>query len=285
VRFSIDRKAVWQRIKRIIRFLAITAAIGGLSLSIGYVGGMAGSGYFDTEGPELTEFQRNWDATVEVVRPDGGWGSGVVITKQGHIITAAHVLQGIEGRTVMVKMDGNAFIRTYDAEIIVVDEARDLGLLRLPGEYANPALLEIRDVPPYPGDATYSIGFPAELGGAKIANTNDVRILDLLPPLNRAEWPASYNTLLLNNRLEPGYSGGGIFLNRNGRLTGIIILELWTVSGMLTYREAPLVVPMRRIRPFLDENYVPYRYSEPNWFETQWYWLERELGDLADRYL
>ena len=56
----------------------------------------------------------------------GGVGSGFVFDKQGHIITNAHVIKDAT-KTVVTFLDG----RSYNAEIIGVDEYTDIGVIKV----------------------------------------------------------------------------------------------------------------------------------------------------------
>src|SRR5438132_382371 len=69
-------------------------------------------------------------ATVSVTRPDSqGIGSGFVITSDGVIATAAHVVRG--ATTASVRLPSGD---SYDVQgIIAIDEARDFALLRIAG--------------------------------------------------------------------------------------------------------------------------------------------------------
>lgn len=278
----LDKKTLWKEVKLAAKAAVIVIAFTAVALLGGAIGGLMVSGHFDGDGPELTGFQRNWNATVAIVMPNGTKvGTGVIVSRQGHVLTAAHVVDNIrEGETLRVEIDGTVLEKTYDAEIIATDELRDLALLRIPVNYPSPAFIETGDVPPYPGDRVYSIGFPGELQSEKMTNVLEVRLLSWVPRLGPGVLPQSIDTMMMNNRLEPGYSGAGIFLDRNGRLTGMYNIEIWTLSNMPAFRESPVAVPVRRIRPFLDANGVPYNDPGPSWWQRQWRRLESEASRL-----
>ena len=59
-------------------------------------------------------------------REPGGVGSGFVFDKKGHIITNAHVIED-STKTVVTFLDG----RSYNAQIIGVDEYTDIGVIKV----------------------------------------------------------------------------------------------------------------------------------------------------------
>lgn len=63
--------------------------------------------------------------TVQVIGPTGSHGAGVVWSRNGLIITSAHVLRGSSRVRVF---DG----RCWDAELVQRDGKRDLAVLRIP---------------------------------------------------------------------------------------------------------------------------------------------------------
>ena len=73
---------------------------------------------------------RRATVTISAVRPDGdASGSGFVITSEGIIATAAHLIRGATAATVRLTT-GEAF---EVQGIVVIDEARDFALLRIAG--------------------------------------------------------------------------------------------------------------------------------------------------------
>ena len=62
----------------------------------------------------------------QTVNETGGVGSGFVFDKMGHIITNAHVVEG-STKTIVTFLDG----RSYNAEIIGVDEYTDIGVIKV----------------------------------------------------------------------------------------------------------------------------------------------------------
>ncbi len=281
MRFKGIGKDLWPEARKAAKALLVVLLFTAVAVLSGMIGGMAATGRLDGDRPERTEFVRNWNATVAVVLPDGRRGSGIVVSRQGHVLTAAHVVTAAQGGQLRVEIDGTILEKTYPAEVAAVDEDRDLALLTIPVSYPCPAVIEARDMPPFFGDDIYGIGFPSELGSGKTVNTGTVRQLRASPSSAEDAPLAAFDTMLTSGRFEPGYSGAGIFLDRNGRLVGLLSMELWTGSNILMLRSSPVIIPVRRIRPFLEENGVPYNDPGPSWFERQWRRLESEMARIS----
>src|SRR2546426_8988000 len=73
---------------------------------------------------------RRATVTISAVRPDGDFsGSGFVITSEGIIATAAHLIRGATAATVRLTTGEGFEVQG----IVVIDEARDFALLRIAG--------------------------------------------------------------------------------------------------------------------------------------------------------
>src|SRR2546430_1646930 len=73
---------------------------------------------------------RRATVTISVTSPDGAAsGSGFVVSSDGVIATAAHVVHGATAATVRLSTGDN-----YDVQgVIAIDEARDFALIRIAG--------------------------------------------------------------------------------------------------------------------------------------------------------
>ena len=100
--------------------------------------------------------KKDWHKASVLIQAGNSHGSGFFITKDGHIVTNAHVV-------------GNAFrvrVVTYDkkeklaAEVLRVDRRRDVALLRLEDPLPGIKTLPIRREKPDVGDDLYAIGSP-----------------------------------------------------------------------------------------------------------------------------
>lgn len=146
---------------------------------------------------------------------ESGLGSGVVITDQGNILTALHVVDGAEEIRVTFA-DGTQ----TGAQVVSAQPENDIAVLQpdqLPGLLApavlgNPNALQV-------GDEAYAVGNPFGLYGSMSAGVisgfdrsfqaedSDVRMEGLIQ---------------IDTAVNPGNSGGPL-LNRYGQVVGIVI--------------------------------------------------------------
>ena len=138
-------------------------------------------------------------STVRVVSGDAGLGSGVIWSRDGMVVTNAHVAR--HRRVLVVLADG----RRFDAHLVARDPRRDLAVLRIPpdllAEARNGDARALR-----PGELMIAVGNPLGLAGAA-----SVGIVHAAGdgPLVRSDV-----------RLAPGNSGGPL-ATVDGHVVGI----------------------------------------------------------------
>ena len=142
----------------------------------------------------------------------GGVGSGFVFDKKGHIITNAHVIEG-STKTVVTFLDG----RSYNAEIIGIDEYTDIGVIKVNADLKllNPLSLgdsSNLDV----GEPIAAIGNPFGLSGSMTSGIVSQKGR-LLPSGSGNSIPDVIQT---DAAINPGNSGGPL-LNMRGNIVGI----------------------------------------------------------------
>ncbi len=139
-----------------------------------------------------------------------GAGSGVVISKDGYIVTNNHVISDASSITVTTT-DG----KSYEAQLVGADSDSDLAVIKIDASDLTPATfgkssdLEV-------GDVAIAIGNPlGELGGT--VTEGIISALD-----RQIEVDGTLMTLLQTDAsISPGNSGGGLF-DANGNLIGIV---------------------------------------------------------------
>lgn len=89
-----------------------------------------------------------------VVRARGGTGSAVFISPDGYLLTAAHV--ATDDELDVLFMNG----KEARAEVIRIDEARDVALLRLKDHGVTTECLQLSEDTPAAGEDIYAIGSP-----------------------------------------------------------------------------------------------------------------------------
>jgi S1-C subfamily serine protease len=142
-----------------------------------------------------------------------GNGSGTVISDDGLVLTAAHVLP--DSADIQFR-SGNA---TFPAEIVAIDRETDLALLKIePGKLPAAALR--LDTSVKLGTPVFTIGFP------------NIKHQGVSPKLNKGEISslAGYrddpSTWQISVPVLPGNSGGALFDNE-GHILGVVVSKLF----------------------------------------------------------
>lgn len=142
-----------------------------------------------------------------------GAGSGVIITKDGYIMTNNHVIDGAGKITVTTSDE-----KEYEAKLIGTDSLTDVAVLKInandltPVTYGNSDQLDV-------GDLAVAIGNPlGELGGTVTAGI--ISALDRQLSIDGK----SMTLLQTDSSINPGNSGGGLF-NSDGQLIGLVVAK------------------------------------------------------------
>lgn len=139
-----------------------------------------------------------------------GAGSGVIISKDGYIVTNNHVVDGANKITVRTK-DGTE----YTAKLIGVDAKTDLAVIKIEASNLNAAIMGTSSSLSV-GDEAIAIGNPlGELGGT--VTRGIISALDREITIDGQ----SMTLLQTDTAINKGNSGGGLF-NSNGELIGIV---------------------------------------------------------------
>ena len=178
--------------------------------------------------PDWQKVAENVSSSVVYIRAklsDGGAsGSGVVIDKQGHIITNNHVVAGASALYAQLK-DG----RIYELELTGTDPANDLAVVKIKNAPSDLTVAQIgssKDLKV--GQGVMAIGAP--LGLSSTATTGIISAL-ARPVVTKGESSDDSSSSSANQRvytnaiqvdaaINPGNSGGPLF-DSQGRVIGI----------------------------------------------------------------
>ncbi|MCE5251184.1 PDZ domain-containing protein [bacterium] len=147
-----------------------------------------------------------------------GMGSGVIIDREGHILTNNHVISGAEKISVKVNED-----ETYDAVVVGTDPDTDLAViqLQLDGKQLPPEYVaELGDSDTLkPGDYAIAIGNPIGL-----ERTINVGVISALGrhdfTVYGSQSPQFQNFIQTDAQINPGNSGGAL-ADISGKVIGI----------------------------------------------------------------
>jgi len=180
-------------------------------------------------------------ASVVRVRVGDDHGSGLVVSKSGHVLTSAVLIDGCENCAMAVG-DGTDKERLVKATLVKVDYPAGLALLKaetkLPSVYALEDLASVR-----PRDGLIIVG---------------VRRGETKAPLERKVLSPSYDKgrVLSDYEGAPGMLGAAGYSAKTGRLVGIIIHgEHYERGGERGF--GALLAPPKAIAAFLKANNVP----------------------------
>jgi hypothetical protein len=155
-------------------------------------------------------------AGVVVVRHGDALGSGVLVSPDGFVVTAAHVVEN--AGSVEVTLDQGS---TLPAEVLRVDPTRDVALLHIPG--MNHPCLSGGSAPAV-GTEVYAIGSPVHPDLGSSVTRGVVSGVRTVKGEQLIQTDASIN---------PGNSGGPL-VDLQGRVVGIVQFKLFgeTVEGL-----------------------------------------------------
>lgn len=175
--------------------------------------------------------------TVFGNRNSEGAGSGVIVRKDGFIVTNNHVVEGYD--TVSVRLhDGT----TYPAEVIGTDARNDIAVIKIKGRgFKEVKIGSSGDLST--GDLAVAIGNPlGQLGGT--ATQGIISALDRKLDVGGM----TLSLLQTDAAINPGNSGGGLF-NGKGELIGIVDSK---ASG-IGVEGLGFALPIDKVAPIIDD--------------------------------
>jgi peroxiredoxin/V8-like Glu-specific endopeptidase len=164
--------------------------------------------------------KRVFPAVVRVVSADRT-GSGVIVTKEGYVLTGQHVVGN--DKTVTLQLNNGA---AYQGNVITADQARDLAVISLPDNTAGYPFASLGSSSEsdalQTGSPVLVIGYPAG---------NDIKNLSLSTgTLCAFPKMQSVSYLQSDAKVYPGSSGGPM-TNSAGEVIGLINSQYTNMEG------------------------------------------------------
>ena len=195
------------------------------------------------EGEELTLQELYERCSRSIVAISGyenrmvgyNWGTGVILSSDGLILTNTHVIEGCDRATVTLYND-----QVYDAKLVGADTISDIALLKI--EAKGLPVVELGDSSTLRvGDRVAAIGNPL---GEDFRNTLTDGIISAI------ERGVQYNgrsmTLLqTNTALNEGNSGGALF-NMYGQMVGVTNMKM--MSSYSSIEGIGFAIPSSTVR-------------------------------------
>ncbi len=160
-------------------------------------------------------------------------GSGVIISKDGYIITNNHVVEGATSITVKTS-DGTE----YPATLVGTDSKSDIGVIKIDADNLTPATIGDSSTIAV-GDVAVVIGNPLGTLGGTVTD-GIISATDREITINNE----SMNLIQTNAAINSGNSGGGMF-DANGNLIGIVnAKDSGTTSSGTTIEGLGFAIPI-----------------------------------------
>lgn len=180
-----------------------------------------------------------------------GVGTGIVMSKDGYIVTNAHVIYDDEygyGEATAVQVQMSDQETVYDARVVAYDKEADIAVLKIeakdltPAEFGDSSSCEV-------GEMVVAIGNPL---GLEFQNTVTCGIISAL---NR-QVTINDNTMTLiqtDTAINSGNSGGPL-INSAGQVIGINSAKMSsTYSGQATVEGIGFAIPMSEAKTIIDD--------------------------------
>lgn len=191
-----------------------------------------------SSGSNLFGFSQSQQSSGEETAQS--YGSGVIISEDGMIVTNYHVIEGAD-RVAVTTEDGTQ----YDAEVLGADSNLDLAVLKIDGKdlpyltFADSDQVQV-------GDLAVAIGNPL---GSEFANTVTDGIVSGIDRQISSE-SGNIGYIQTNAAINNGNSGGAL-LNGQAQLIGINSLKV-SSSSMYSVEGMGFAIPSNTVLEFVN---------------------------------
>lgn len=173
-----------------------------------------------------------------------GFGSGVIISRDGYVVTNNHVIE--DSDEIVVVLDNK---KEYNARLIGTDPSTDVALLKVDAEdlaflpFGNSDELRL-------GEWVLAIGNPFNLTSTVTAGIVSAKARNL--PLNRAQEYSIESFIQTDAAVNPGNSGGAL-INTRGQLVGINTAIATRTGSFSGYSFAiPVTIVEKVVNDFIE---------------------------------
>ncbi len=180
-----------------------------------------------------------------------GVGTGIIMSKDGYIVTNAHVIYDDEygyGEASSVSIQMSDEETTYDARIVAYDKEADIAVLKIDAdnltaaEFGDSSSCEV-------GEMVVAIGNPLGLQFQNTVTCGIISALDRKVTINDNTMTLIQTDTAINN----GNSGGPL-INSSGQVIGINSAKMSsTYSGEATVEGIGFAIPMSEAKGIVDD--------------------------------
>ena len=168
-----------------------------------------------------------------------GMGSGVIISKDGYIITNNHVIEN--ATTIEVTTNNN---KTYEAELIGKDELSDIAVLKIDSDKTFPYIRFADSDQTKIGEWVLAVGNPYNLTSTVTAGIISAKSRDL------NDYDSKNQSFIQTDAAVNSGNSGGALVNTNGDLIGINTAITSGTGGFVGYSFA---VPSNVARKIFED--------------------------------
>ena len=165
-----------------------------------------------------------WDYFNKNERTRVGMGSGVIISKDGYIITNNHVIEN--ATTIEVTTNEN---KTYEAELLGSDEVSDIAVLKIIGKESFPYIRFADSDQTKIGEWVLAVGNPFNLTSTVTAGIISAKSRDL------NDYDSKNQSFIQTDAAVNSGNSGGALVNTDGDLIGINTAITSGTGGFVGY--------------------------------------------------
>lgn len=169
-------------------------------------------------------------------------GSGVIISKEGHVVTNYHVIEGVEAADIQITANDN---KKYPTLILGFNKDRDIALLKIDSPRLDfPALSFANSDDARVGQIVLAVGNPFGLSGTVtqgIISARDRHLSD-----------SQFDYLQTDTVINPGNSGGPL-VNIRGEVIGINVALYRGDAGVNSWQGVGLAVPSNEAKMVVED--------------------------------
>jgi serine protease Do len=176
-------------------------------------------------------------------REVAGYGSGVIISADGYIITNNHVIEDADN--IEVTLNNN---KTYTAEVIGRDATTDIALLKI--KEVNLPFIKYGDSDNLRlGEWVLAVGNPFNLTSSVTAGIVSAKGRSLGLLQDQSQVPGIESFIQTDAALNPGNSGGAL-VNTNAELVGITSA---IISPTMSYSGNSFAIPVNIVKKVVND--------------------------------
>ena len=169
-------------------------------------------------------------------------GSGVIISKEGHVVTNYHVIEGAEPSDIEITTNDN---EKHLIQILGYNKERDIALIKIDSPLANfPALKFANSDEVRVGEIVLAVGNPFGLSGTVtkgIISARDRHLSD-----------SEFDYLQTDTVINPGNSGGPL-VNIRGEIIGINVALYRGDDSITSWQGVGLAIPSNEAKAVVED--------------------------------